>query len=122
MNENVHEIECIAEIDDSKVYKVDHKIPKTDELDEYLYHGADGEDYGIFKLSPRECCRLMNFKDSDIDKMMEVNSRTQIYKQAGNSIVVSVLVALFSQLHIQGIKSWNEMTDEERYEIIRPGE
>ena len=82
-------------------------------LDEYLY-----KDFGVFKLTPRECLRLMNVKDRDIDKMMEVNSNTQCYKQAGNSIVVSVLMGIFSQLNIKGVKPWNEMTDEERYEMI----
>jgi DNA (cytosine-5)-methyltransferase 1 len=82
-------------------------------LDEYLY-----KDFGVFKLTPRECLRLMNVKDQDIDKMMEVNSNTQCYKQAGNSIVVSVLMGIFSQLNIKGVKPWNEMTEEERYEMI----
>lgn len=70
--------------------------PKT--VEDYLYHAKDGEDYGIFKLSPRECLRLMDVKDSDIDKMMAVNSNSQCYKQAGNSIAVNVLVAIFGQL------------------------
>ena len=91
-------------------------------VEDYLYHAKDGEQYGIFKLSPRECCRLMNFRDADIDQMLSVNSNSQVYKQAGNSIVVSVLVALFSQLNIKGVKPWNQMTDAERYEIIKPGE
>ena len=91
-------------------------------VEDYLFHGKDGNDYGVFKLSPRECCRLMNFRDSDIDKMMAVNSNTRVYMQAGNAIVVSVLCGIFSQLGITGVKRWNDMTDAERYEIIRPGE
>ena len=67
-------------------------------LDDYLYHGKDGNDYGIFKLSHRECLRLMDVSDDDIDKMESVNSNSQCYKQAGNSIVVNVLVAIFGQL------------------------
>lgn len=90
-------------------------------VEDYLFHAKDGEQYGIFKLSPRECLRLMNVRDTDIDKMQAVNSNTQCYKQAGNSIVVSVLVGIFSQLGIQNYKKWNDMTDEERYEIIKPG-
>ena len=81
-------------------------------LDDYLVNG-----YGVFKLTPRECLRLMNVEDKDIDAMMKVNSNTQCYKQAGNSIVVSVLCAIFSQLNIQGIKNWNNRTDEERREL-----
>lgn len=49
-------------------------------------------DYRIRKLTPKECWRLMGFDDSDIDKAIEVGmSNTQLYKQAGNSIVVNVL-------------------------------
>ena len=72
----------------------------------------------MFKLTPRECLRLMNVEDRDIDQMMKVNSNTQCYKQAGNSIVVSVLCGIFSQLNIQGIKPWNDRTDEERRELF----
>lgn len=87
-------------------------------LDDYLFTGSDGEQYGIFKLSPRECLRLMDVRDEDIDKMLKANSNSQCYKQAGNSIVVAVLAAIFSQLHIQGIKPWNDRTHEERMELL----
>lgn len=64
--------------------------------------------YRIRKLTPRECYRLMAVPEKDIDKMLEVNSNTQCYKQAGNSIVVNCLIAIFSQMGIQGIPRWNE--------------
>lgn len=64
--------------------------------------------YRIRKLTPRECYRLMAVPEESIDKMLEVNSNTQCYKQAGNSIVVNCLVAIFSQMGIQGIPRWNE--------------
>lgn len=54
--------------------------------------------YRIRKLTPRECWRLMDFSDEDFEKAAEVNSNTQLYKQAGNSIVVNVLVAILGQL------------------------
>ena len=57
--------------------------------------------YRIRKLTPRECWRLMDFSDEDFEKAAEVNSNTQLYKQAGNSIVVNVLVAILGQL-LQG--------------------
>lgn len=50
-----------------------------------------GEDYRIRKLTPKECWRLMGFDDEDYEARRRVNSRTQLYKQAGNSIVVDVL-------------------------------
>lgn len=54
--------------------------------------------YRIRKLTPRECWRLMDFSDEDFEKAEKVNSNTQLYKQAGNSIVVNVLVAILGQL------------------------
>lgn len=48
--------------------------------------------YRIRKLTPRECWRLMGFDDEDFDKAQAAGiSNTQLYKQAGNSIVVNVL-------------------------------
>lgn len=78
-------------------------------------------DYGIFKLSTRELGRLQGVTEEDIDKMMAVNSNTQCMKQFGNSICVPVLMALFSQLNIKGIKPWNEATDDENYERATKG-
>lgn len=57
-----------------------------------------GMGYRIRKLTPRECGRLMDVSDEDIDKMEAVMSKTQLYKQFGNSIVCNVLVAIFGQL------------------------
>lgn len=54
--------------------------------------------YRIRKLTPRECWRLMSFSDEDFDKAAAVNSNTQLYKQAGNSIVKNVLIAIFGQM------------------------
>ena len=51
----------------------------------------------IRKLTPRECWRLMGFLDEEFDRVHGV-SNSQLYKQAGNSIVVNVLSALLSQL------------------------
>ena len=53
----------------------------------------------IRKLTPRECLRLMGFRDSF---KIEV-SDTQMYRQAGNSIVVDVLMALLKQIDITAI-------------------
>lgn len=58
------------------------------------------EPYRIRKLTPLECWRLMGFTDQDFYKAQEVNSNSQLYKQAGNSIVVPVLEGIFSQLFI----------------------
>lgn len=52
----------------------------------------------IRKLTPKECWRLMGFDDSDFKKVTQVCSNTQLYKQAGNSIVVNVLEAVLDNL------------------------
>ena len=64
--------------------------------------------YRVRKLTPRECWRLMGFSDDDYEKAAEVNSKTQLYKQSGNSIVRDTLMAIFSQLNIKGVPMWNE--------------
>ena len=56
------------------------------------------EQVRIRKLTPKECFRLMDFDDEDFEKAAKVNFNTQLYKQAGNSIVVNVLVAIFKEM------------------------
>lgn len=52
----------------------------------------------IRKLTPCECWKLMGFDKSDFDKASQVNSNAQLYKQAGNSIVVNVLENILKNL------------------------
>lgn len=60
---------------------------------------ATNVDYKIRKLTPKECWRLMGFSDEDFEKAANVpTSNTQLYKQAGNSIVVNVLEKIFENL------------------------
>ena len=54
-------------------------------------------DYRIRKLTPRECWRLMGVKDEQFDKLHDI-SNSQLYKLAGNSIVVDVLMGIFKNL------------------------
>ena len=59
-------------------------------------------DYRIRKLTPLECWRLMGFRDMDYYAAKSVGiSDAQLYKQAGNSIVVTVLEAIFRQLFLK---------------------
>lgn len=55
-------------------------------------------DLRIRKLTPKECWRLMGFDDTDFEKAAKLNSNTQLYKQAGNSIVVNVLEKILDKL------------------------
>lgn len=68
------------------------------------YHLEDYEsvqNIRIRKLTPKECWRLQGFDDEDFEKAAMVNSNAQLYKQAGNSICVPVLEAMFSRLLIK---------------------
>ena len=49
------------------------------------------DEFRIRKLTPRECWRLQGFPDWAFDKAQEVNSNSQLYKQAGNSVTVNVI-------------------------------
>ena len=53
----------------------------------------------IRKLTPNECFRLMGFSDESFEKAEKVVSNSQLYKQAGNSIVVDVLYYIFKELY-----------------------
>ena len=59
---------------------------------------GDSTDFRIRKLTPKECWRLMGFDDEDFYKAEAVNSNAQLYKQAGNSIVVDVIVKIYEKL------------------------
>ena len=52
--------------------------------------GVLSEDYRIRKLTPLECWRLQGFSDELFEKASKVNSSSQLYKQAGNSVTVNV--------------------------------
>lgn len=56
----------------------------------------------IRKLTPKECWRLMGFSDEAYEKAAQVNSNSQLYKQAGNSIVVNVLTEVLRNLLLKG--------------------
>ena len=72
-----------------------HKMHRAG-VDNYVTHKGK-----IRKLTPRECLRLMGFRDS----FKIVVSDTQAYRQAGNSIVVDVLIALLKSMDITKISS-----------------
>lgn len=57
--------------------------------------------YRIRKLTPKECWRLMGFSDEQFEKAKEAGiSNSQLYKQAGNSIVTDVLYYIFKELYV----------------------
>lgn len=59
-------------------------------------------DFEIRKLTPRECFRIMDVDDADIDKIQATGlSKSAQYKLAGNSICVNVLYHLFRKMFIE---------------------
>ena len=64
----------------------------TVQKDNYVF-----DQYRIRKLTPLECFRLMGFTDEEFNRIKGV-SNTQLYKMAGNSIVVNVLEEIFREL------------------------
>lgn len=76
----------------------DYKGPGNFETTAVSVKGEEMGELRIRKLTPRECWRLMGFSDEAFNKAKEVNSDSQLYKQAGNSIVVDVLEAILGNL------------------------
>lgn len=59
-------------------------------------------EWRIRKLTPRECFRLMDVDDADIDKIQAAGiAKTRQYQLAGNSIVVSVLFHIFRKMFVE---------------------
>lgn len=72
-----------------------HKMHRAG-VDNYVTYNKDKGVNGLRRLTPRECLRLMGFDD----RFMQVVSNTATYMEAGNSIVVDVLMALLKQMDI----------------------
>lgn len=79
-----------------------------DVIEDWVWE-IDGEKYRIRirKLTPKECWSLMNFNEGSFEKAEKVNSNTQLYKQAGNSIVVACMEQIFKQLLPKGENNGN---------------
>ena len=72
-----------------------HKMHRAG-VDNYVSYMKDKGINGLRRLTPKECLRLMGFGDG----FNRVVSNTALYMQAGNSIVVDVLIALLKQMDI----------------------
>ena len=82
------------------------------------YYQVNTQPLRIRKLTPKECFRLMGFSDEDFSKAEQVpTSNAQLYKQAGNSIVVNVLEEILKELFINEKKP-KRQTDQIRYEQL----
>jgi site-specific DNA-cytosine methylase len=92
-----------SNMESATVRKNDYEIAGCLTAQYYKGLGSKGQNLvgiknRIRKLTPLECWRLMGFSDEQFRKAEAVNSNTQLYKQAGNSIVVNVLEGIFRNL------------------------
>ena len=76
----------------------EHDIAPTLTSNSYHENNHLSDGFRIRKLTPRECWRLQGFPDWAFDKAQEVNSNSQLYKQAGNSVTVNVIAAIAERL------------------------
>lgn len=90
-----------SRMDDNFVDVLGNYSPCEHNATRVIGTGGKMDDLRIRKLTPRECWRLMGRTDDEFEKAEKVCSDSQLYKQAGNSIVVDVLVYLFDELFRQ---------------------
>ena len=85
----------------------------------YKLERNEMESYRIRRLTPLECWRLMGFSDEDFRaaEADEINSDTQLYAQAGNSIVINVLEAIFGEMLPKG-QDMEEEPEQEKIESM----
>ncbi|HIE3772200.1 TPA: DNA cytosine methyltransferase [Streptococcus pneumoniae] len=76
----------------------EHDIAPTLTSNRYHENNHLSDGFRIRKLTPKECWRLQGFPDWAFDKAQEVNSNSQLYKQAGNSVTVNVIAAIAKEL------------------------
>jgi DNA (cytosine-5)-methyltransferase 1 len=72
---------------------------KTSKKDPSRMPGLVGNNHRIRRLTPLECWRLQDFPDEAFFKAQAVNSDTQLYKQAGNSITVRVIQKIIERIY-----------------------
>jgi len=84
---------------------IDTNIAKCINARVFKMGRADTDNYitvddKIRRLTPLECWRLQGFSDEEFYKAKKVNSDTQLYKQAGNSITVNVMTAILKKIYL----------------------
>ena len=74
--------------------------------DDFCVNAIWSDKYGCYiairKLTPKECFRLQGWPDDYFEKAQFVNSDSQLYKQAGNGVTVSVIKAIAGKMRIEG--------------------
>lgn len=76
----------------------EHEVAPTLSSNSWHENNLLKSGFRIRKLTPRECWRLQGFQDWAFDKAQDVNSNSQLYKQAGNSVTVNVISEIAKKL------------------------
>lgn len=95
-----------AEFGDSVNFSVPNSKTRRGRVGKKIAHTLDTacnqavltEDFRIRRLTPKETWRLQGFSDSAFERASKVNSDTQLYRQAGNSVSVPVIFAIAQRL------------------------
>lgn len=86
----------------TSVAKDNYVMEQNLKMDKGCLVDNEGRRYRIRKLTPRECFRLQDVSESDIDKMLNAKiAKTNLYKLAGNSICISPMYHIFRKMFIQ---------------------
>ena len=86
----------------TSVLKDNYVMEQNLKMDKGCLVDNEGRRYRIRKLTPRECFRLMDVKDEDIDKIQQAGiAKTNQFKLAGNSIVVSPMYHIFRKMFVE---------------------
>ena len=110
-------------------YMYEYKIRKITPMEAWRLMCFKDMDYLAAKVGSREKAEELYNKHNgntykiheeiiENKKELESISNTQLYKQAGNSICRNVLMAIFSQMGIDGVPRWNDLNEDERYKLI----
>lgn len=109
----IYQAKCESGFQDNKIgLKVSPTI-RANNSDTF----ALDNNFRIRKLTVRECWRLMGWKDEQFDKIKGI-SNAQLYKQAGNGIVVTVLEAIFRQMFLVKYDKKPQQTATEQLELF----
>ena len=101
-DKDIYQCKCESGFQDNKV---GINVSPTLRAGNPVTHILDkSRNFTIRKLTPRECWRLMDFDNDAFDKVKDHISDSQLYKQAGNSIVVACLEHIFRELKKHGVE------------------
>lgn len=109
-NKDIYQAQCKSGFQDNQIGL---KVSPTIRANNNVTHPLDNH-FRIRKLTPRETWRLMGWKDEQFDKIKGI-SNAQLYKMAGNGIVINVLEAIFTNMFLR-----KPTKEEEKFVVDKP--